>query len=62
MIRESLNLSHCPHCDGENLEGGPLTAEDNGAWQEMFCADCESEWVDCYEIACRAFTRKAVTP
>jgi len=36
----------CPFCGGTNLEGSSFDVEEGTTAQDMFCVDCEKEWVD----------------
>lgn len=41
---------HCPFCDSTQIEGGSVEVNDGGAFQEVNCLDCESEWHDMYTL------------
>jgi len=42
--------ARCPFCGGDDVEGGPFTAEAGTAFQELSCNDCDHTWADLYEL------------
>lgn len=40
----------CPFCESPNIEGGAVEIDLGGAYQPMFCSDCESSWEDKYNL------------
>lgn len=41
---QDFDGSECPHCRSENITGGPVEVEGNGAHQRCGCEDCGAEW------------------
>lgn len=40
----------CPKCKSENIEGGSVEIDCNGASQDVTCLDCNAEWTDIYTL------------
>lgn len=40
----------CPHCRSDDIEGGPVEIEDDYAFQEVSCSNCNASWNDVYEL------------
>ncbi|HOX57864.1 MAG TPA: hypothetical protein PLC99_13335 [Verrucomicrobiota bacterium] len=40
----------CPHCRGEDIEGGPVDISAGEATQEVTCLECEAVWHDVYTL------------
>lgn len=40
----------CPYCRSGEIEGGHITIEGGGAWQEVTCTTCGKTWTDSYML------------
>ena len=41
----------CPFCRSTRIEGvHAANTGAGGAWQDIVCADCGKQWVDCYNL------------
>jgi transcription elongation factor Elf1 len=40
----------CPHCHSTNISGGEVNIDAGTATQEVTCDDCDSEWLDVYNL------------
>lgn len=40
----------CPHCRGDNIEGGFVNIDNGTASQPISCNDCDATWVDTYTL------------
>ena len=40
----------CPHCDNKTPEGGSVDIDAGNAFQNMFCYECGTSWVDEYKL------------
>lgn len=45
------NLSKCPSCKSDDLEGDSIQVDDNIAWQPIWCNDCGFSWTDEYTLS-----------
>jgi len=43
-------------CDNDQIEGGSFDCSADIAWQQLWCNDCEYEWIDTYSL-CDVQTR-----
>jgi transcription elongation factor Elf1 len=41
---------HCPYCNNEDIEGGPIDIDYKTAWQKITCNKCSREWYDIYKL------------
>jgi transcription elongation factor Elf1 len=41
----------CPHCHSTNISGGEVNIDAGTATQVIVCFDCDSEWLDVYNLA-----------
>ena len=52
--REEMYISrcgvHCPVCDSDDIEGGPVEIDAGYASQEVMCNNCGADWVDGYTL------------
>lgn len=49
--KEYLDASHkCPYCGSEDISGGFVEVDAEGAWQDIGCASCGKHWVDVYRL------------
>lgn len=42
--------THCPFCDSEDIEGGPVEVDAGCATQEIDCHTCGKSWNDQYKL------------
>jgi formate dehydrogenase maturation protein FdhE len=40
----------CPVCRSENVQGGDIEVDSNGALQYCECLSCHATWTDVYEL------------
>ena len=40
----------CPFCGSQDIEGGDREIDDGVAQQEMYCTECDGEWIDVYHL------------
>ncbi len=40
----------CPVCNSSNLGSKPIEGRSWGLTQEVYCNDCEAEWMDVYKL------------
>jgi len=43
--------ARCPYCKSTDIEGSSVEIDAGGATQEIFCNNCDKEWVDYYKLA-----------
>ena len=41
----------CPKCKDDNIEGGSVEIDANGASQDVICLACGAEWTDIYKLS-----------
>jgi hypothetical protein len=44
------NPSQCPLCGSDEIEGGAVTIDAAGAFQEVHCGKCDFAYFDCYQL------------
>lgn len=42
--------THCPYCDGRDLDGKGIHVNAGTATQEILCTDCGNGWQDVYTL------------
>jgi transposase-like protein len=42
--------NHCPHCECEDVTGGPFQSDSKTAWQSVTCNNCNESWNDIYTL------------
>ena len=40
----------CPVCKSKNIVGESVEVDVGIAWQEIWCNDCDADWVDNYTL------------
>ena len=40
----------CPVCQSGDIEGSSVEIDAGGAWQNITCNECGSEWTDFYQL------------
>ncbi len=53
QVRVYINEGHghnCPFCGSDQISGGDTDQEAGCITQEVWCNDCQAEWVDEYEL------------
>lgn len=43
--------ANCPCCGGSDTEGGDRSFESGIATLEVWCKDCDAEWVESYDLS-----------
>lgn len=38
----------CPHCGSTELNSHAFESDDNYAWRDVSCLECDEEWQDIY--------------
>lgn len=50
-VAEYLKSSaHCPNCNSEDIVGGFVEIDSDGAHQQVTCQDCWMVWMDVYTL------------
>lgn len=45
-----LKGKHCPECGHDDIQGGLVEIDAGTAHQEVYCPQCNAEWVDYYQL------------